>query len=108
MPRNSKDNSLYRYKAMVKICEKYQMYLAYPRARIVMRSETKAKVRSAVHYVRAFKDALSRLEPKYIELIKYEFLNDHKTYWWKLKYSQATFYRLRDKSIKSFIEEFSL
>lgn len=108
MPRNSKDNSLQRLKRMVDISEKYHVYLTYPKVRLVMRSETKAKIKSAIHFVRKYKETLSKLEPKYSELIKKEFLSDDKNYWWKLKYSQATFYRLRDRAISQFLLEFDL
>jgi len=108
MPRNSKDNSLERYNTMMSLCEKYHIYLSYPHARLTMRSETKARVKSAIHFVKVFKCTLAKLEPKYIEIIKNEFLSDDKNYWWKLKYSRATFYRYRDKAVTNFLAEFSL
>lgn len=108
MPRNSKDNSLNRYTTMVNLCERYRIYLSYPRARLTMRSETKAKVKSAAHFIKTFKTALANIESKYVEIINNEFLSDEKTYWWRIKYSQATFYRNRNKAISCFLDEFYL
>lgn len=107
MPRNSKDNSLKRYKLMLSICEKYSLYTSYPKARIIMDREKKEKLKYALHYVKLFKETLSHQESLDKEMINNEFIlkNDG---WWITKYSRATYYRYRNKAILNFLTEFPL
>lgn len=108
MPRNSKDNSLERFKLMNNVCEKYSFYCSYPKIRLFACNETKNKIKYASHFVKTFRQTLSHLDPKYIEIIRNEFLDSKGMAWWENKYSRATFYRTRDKAVSSFLLEFPL
>ena len=108
MGRNSKDNSLSRFEQLVRISVRYRDYLHHPRVKIKFASggET-VPSQDAVSYVKSVKKTLEKMNPSLREVIEKEFFNRNtKPNWWSKYYSKSTYYRLRDKAIRKFIEEF--
>ena len=108
MGRNSKDNSLSRFEELIRISVRYRDYLRHPRMKIRFASggET-VPLPDAVHYVKNVQKTLSTMTPAMRELIEKEFFSRNtKPNWWSKYYSKSTYYRLRNRAIKKFVEAF--
>ena len=106
MPRNSKDNSLGRYRQMEEMSKRYLDSLSAPRLRITMNPLVKHKVKEANQYVKSFRKVLKSLDEEHRNIISSTFLEPNRLDEVKEKYAIATFYRIREKSIRTFIERF--
>ena len=108
MGRNSKDNSLSRFEKLIKISVRYRDYVRHPRMKIKFASGGESvPLQDAVSYVKSVRKTLEGMNPGLRELIEKEFFNRNtKPNWWSKYYSKSTYYRLRNKAIRKFIEGF--
>lgn len=108
MPRNSKDNSLARYREMEDITRQYFAALKVQKPLITTSSKKKLIYKESTKYVKKFKKTFSLLDKELQEFINYSFIEKESINWLKAQYSNATFYRKRDKAITTFVNEFKL
>ena len=91
---------------MKAITRRYFDSLKFPKPHILQRSVAKNASKEAIRYVKLYKKTLNSLENKHREMIRYTFLEPELLDWLKGQYSISTFYRVREQSIRSFIERF--
>ena len=105
MGRNSNDNSKARYEEAAEIANQYNDYLRHSRTKLTFRETSLGITPESVRYVNSVKKALNKLDSVERDIIIKEFfIKKDNIYWWIPFYSKTTYYRLRDRSIKRFLE----
>lgn len=107
MPRNSKDNSLERFRKMEDIVSRYISAINVEKPFITSSLEIKNKYKESKKYLKNFRDVFFSLSSDDQQILNYCFIEKSSNETFKSQFSNATYYRKRDKAIRAFIEGFS-
>lgn len=90
----------------IKILKRLARYHVYVTLRLLKKYElTKEEIKEYQSFNRKFLRCLHELDEFEAKCIQYTFI-DEKFYWWDGYYSNAQYYRYRNKAIDNFLERF--
>ena len=110
MGRNSKSNSLLRRKQMKSIVDDYVSYLqniGLKTFQIILKEGGPSSLNSRLEmkkYIDKFEKCFNELDLLEQDIIFNDYIEKKDGFWWMDFFSQATYYRLKDKTIIHFLD----
>ncbi|MBQ0008850.1 MAG: hypothetical protein KBS97_01010 [Firmicutes bacterium] len=100
MPRNSHDNSLYRFDRVKQLAKTYSLK---PRYYGFVYENQSTHIKRNIRIIDRIDKALEELNEELKTIFRNTFFDIKDLYWWNTYYSKTTFYRLRNQAIKDFL-----